>query len=239
MSRYSLMRGERVLWSSFPGFRYRLFVFIRDIALGVLLGFTAYFFFSYFNLDFGKYNVLVPLVLSFVGVLLGVYNQIILMLTRYTITNKRVIIKQGLLNRRLVDVKIENILDTKVEQKVNQLMLGCGNIYLFTANDSHDHDSFLQKTPRIENIDNPFQVHNLLKAAISESHNHNSMRYNAYNNDFEYGGNQLKDDYPRQTNRDIREYKFRNTGRYEYGNDFEEEKFRHPDDRGTHHLHRK
>lgn len=214
--RTHLMPGEKELWFSYPGKRYRLFIFLRDFAISILLGFGTYFFIDYFNIELGKFKLYIPIAISLLMIILGIYNQILLMLVRYRITNKRVIIKKGLINRRLMDIKLKNILETEVKQNVNQLMMGCGTIFIYTANDVYEnYGNGEQTTPRIENIDNPFEIHNLLKNAL----------FNAEKNKDEYGydydnrrkNRYYRDEYEDDYHDDYRRSYPRNRYEDEYG----------------------
>ena len=164
-----MQKGEKQLYYSLPGKRYRFLVFMRDLICGVGTAILAYLFLDYFEVADGKFGIIIPSVGLVFWLMLAMYNQIIFRLTRYVITNKRIIIKKGLIHRRMTTIKIKNILDTKVRQTVQQLAMGCGTIYLFTANDSQNiEESFEDRTPSIENIDGPFQVHRILIEAMEE-----------------------------------------------------------------------
>lgn len=160
-----LVKGEKVIWESHPGKNYRLFVLFRDLALA--FGSMGLFYYGLANL-LGINDLKISLGGSFIVFLLGliysIVNQINYILIVYCITDERIIIKKGWLNRKLTSIKHKSITDTKVHQTFTQRMIKSGDIYIFTANDSNpsiDGES-LNRIPMIENIDNPFKFHALV-----------------------------------------------------------------------------
>lgn len=166
MSLY-LMKGERILWKSFPGKRFRMFILTRDLALTALFGYLLHYALTALGQDFISGSLIWKIILCGVvfGFIMAGANQISFLFTRYYITNDRLIIKRGFISRKLTSIKHENIHDTKVHQSIFERGLRCGNVYVFTANDSNvseDDQNPLNKVPCLKQIDDPFKIHNLL-----------------------------------------------------------------------------
>ena len=163
------MKNEKVLWESHPGRNYRSFIFIRDIIGGLLSSGAVYYILDAMGVSNKSVLIFGPLIMFALWLLLAAVNQISMLLITYTVTSDRIIIKRGWLNRKLTALPKENIIDSKVTQSIQERVINSGTIYLFTANDSsNDENSYIDRTPRIENIDAPFRLHNLISEVIDE-----------------------------------------------------------------------
>src|SRR5699024_554637 len=164
------MDDEKIIWKSYQGKRYRLTIFIRDLLFAVLaIGLLHYAIGEIGILKEGNTLWKMTGILSLLAIIIIGINQLKLLMMVYVITNERVIIKRGWLNRKLISIRLENIIDTKAEQSFSERLIRTGTVYLFTANDSQNSDdTFIQNAPKISNIDNPFERHSeisqLLKA---------------------------------------------------------------------------
>jgi|SRR5690625_791916 len=165
-----LMDDEKIIWKSFQGKNYRLTILIRDILLSTLAIFLIHYSFTEIGMFKGNgTNWKITGVLSLLAILVIGVNQLKLLMQIYVITNERIIIKRGWLNRKLTSIKLVNILDTKAEQSFGERLIKTGTVYLFTANDSHNNDdSFIQNVPKIENIDNPFERHSKISQLLKK-----------------------------------------------------------------------
>lgn len=122
--------GEKIIWQDNPSWRGMLFFYMKNlffvvIAL-VVLGFMA------------SKGVLVStgvvVLLGFVfvaGVMLWGYVK--RMITRYTITNTRVVEESGLLIRRTDGCSLQRIQNTIVLISIPERMLGVGRVNIETA----------------------------------------------------------------------------------------------------------
>lgn len=160
-----LLRGEQIVWKSYPGKNFRLFICIRDLFLGVFCGVITYMGLAMLELGIPT-SVLVGLSIAAFSLLFvfAIVNQINFLLTQYILTDERIIIRTGVLNRRLVSLKYEHVLDTNVVQSLQDRLIKTGTIYIFNANDRYDHEENPQgKAAAFRNIDQPFRVHNQLE----------------------------------------------------------------------------
>lgn len=167
-----LIRGEQVVWKSFPGKNYRMFIFFRDMMLTIIISMLVYKSSeSFLNFLPQKVVTYTSVGIGLVGLLYCLITQINFLLVRYFITNERILIQRGLISRHLTSVKFENINDVKVEQSISDRMLKIGTIYFFTANDSGSpmNDSNpLYSIPAFKTIDNPFQIHAIVEEQLEE-----------------------------------------------------------------------
>lgn len=156
-----LMENESIVWKSHQGKNYRRFFLIRDILLGLILSGLTFYVLQTFMNSSGNINPwMISIIVFLIFLIFAGIHQFLLMIDLYVITTDRVIIKRGLLNRKITSIKIENIIDTKIEQSFLKRLIKTGTIYLFTANDSHNNDEeFIQNVPEISNIDHPFKEH--------------------------------------------------------------------------------
>jgi len=170
-----LMKEEKIVWKSFPGKKYRTFLFVSQFGLPLILGIILFNVSKELNFDQNiheKFSVAVLLIVGVLGLLYALYNQVLLLFLQYYITSDRVIIQKGFLNKQVSSIKHEHIHDIKIEQSLSQRMISTGHIFIFTANDStiNPNDSnFLNNVPCFANIDNPFQVHQLLEEAVEQN----------------------------------------------------------------------
>lgn len=162
-----LLRGETIIWKSFPGTRYRLMVLFRDVTISIAAGFVLAEGLKMMNESISTSALWTGGgIAAGLGLLFSLINQLNFLLVRYYITNERVLIKKGFLNVKLTSIKHEHIVDTKVTQRLSDRVINTGTIFLFTANDTaasqNDQDP-LNVTPSFQNIDEPFRIHQLLE----------------------------------------------------------------------------
>lgn len=169
-----LMKDEKILWKSYPGKKYRTFLFITQFGLALLIS----IFFGVVAKELGmgavftsKVTTIISIGIVLVGLIYAGYNQLMFLFIQYFITTDRIIIKRGWLNRKLSSTKHENIHDTKVEQSFTERLISTGHVYIFTANDTNVSldSSFLNTVPCFKSIDDPFMVHQLLEQAVEEN----------------------------------------------------------------------
>lgn len=163
-----LMRGEKVIWKSFPGKNYRMFILGRDLGFGLFVSLFSYMGRDMFYLGLSdKFMLTTSIIIFLLFFCLAIFNQINFLLTQYFLTNQRIIIKKGLLNRNLSSVKLEHIIDTRVEQKLSDRLIRSGTIYIFNSNDRFDDkDHENDKVAAFRNIDNPFLVHRTMEEIL-------------------------------------------------------------------------
>lgn len=168
-----LLKDEKIKWKSYPGKKYRTFLFATQFGVALV----AFILLLYLNKEIGLSDIIGEKTIGFlsiailvVGGLYAGYNQFMLLFIQYFITTDRIIIKKGFLNRKLTSIKHENIHDIKVEQTFAERLIATGHVYIFTANDSGiTEDSHLTNVPSFQNIDDPFQIHQILEQAVEEN----------------------------------------------------------------------
>jgi len=166
-----LMTNERLVWSSFPGVRYRSFIFARDLSAFIFSAIIFYYGLgeSLPGLISDKTLLYISFAIGLIGFFFASVTQIQFLLIRYYLTTERLIIKKGFFNRKLTSIKLEHVHDTKVIQSFSERMIKTGSIYVFTANDSNGgnaEEDILHRVPSIKNIDDPFLVHQKLEEML-------------------------------------------------------------------------
>lgn len=157
-----LKRSERVVWKSNIGRNYRLLALFRDIILGILTAILFYAGLKEFGVQSKEILFWVCSLSFLMWLFLAAVNQISFLLISYVVTNERIIIKRGWLNRNLIDIPLDHVVSTEVKQSVQERVINSGTIYIKTANDlSTDGD-------RISNVDNPFRLNTIISEVIDE-----------------------------------------------------------------------
>jgi len=81
---------------------------------------------------------------------------------RYTITNQRVRIKEGLLGRDLEDVELVRIQDLDFNQSLTERMINVGDVVIRSHDSSHPQIT-------LNNVANPTEVHEILRRAVMKA----------------------------------------------------------------------
>jgi len=82
-----------------------------------------------------------PIHWFFTFVTLGLYLVVVYLVrlnTRYTLTNERLIKESGLLGKRVDEIELFRVKDTKVQQTLLQRIVGLGNISVMSTDASGD-----------------------------------------------------------------------------------------------------
>lgn len=170
-----LINGEEIIWKSFPGKRYRMFILFRDIFVSLFLVMMLY----YTTLEYAPIEIekttllLICSVLFGLGLFIALIHQIQFLLIQYFITNERVVIKRGFFNRRLSSVKLEHVLDIEVRQNFTERIIGVGTLYITNAND-RQFDSgteALTDAAAFKFIDTPWERHRELEQILEDHDN--------------------------------------------------------------------
>lgn len=157
-----LKRNENIVWKSHPGKNYRTLILFRDLLLGIFSSVFIYLGLKEFGMESKSALLGISGFIFGLWLLLGVVNQISMILITYVVTNERIIIKRGWLNRKLIDIPLDHIVTTEVRQSFQERVISSGTIYIKTANDvGTDGD-------KINNIDNPFRLNTLISEVIDE-----------------------------------------------------------------------
>lgn len=102
----------------------------------------------------GSYAPVGPLVLAGLGVLLALWLVLVPWLrwwtTTYTITNRRLITRRGILNKIGTDLPLNRIHEVSIDRSLLDRMLGCGTLDVSTA--AEDGTVVLRDIPDAEHV---------------------------------------------------------------------------------------
>lgn len=161
-----MMEGEEVIWSGRKGIRYRLFLLLRDTVFFGAILYVVHMIVSTGLFSFLVNNWSVYLILVLIGVLIISVRQLVFLFSSYHITTERVLLVDGFFSRRLTSIKHENVRDMKLVQSFSHRLIGVGDVFIFTSNDSGEggkQADFLQQVPCLRTIDNPLRIHAMLE----------------------------------------------------------------------------
>jgi len=85
--------------------------------------------------------------------------------TEYTVTNRRLITRSGILTRKGHDIPMPRISDVASERGVIDRLLGCGTLILADASEQKVH---LHDIPRVEEVQ--LKIANLLHGGVEREH---------------------------------------------------------------------
>lgn len=88
----------------------------------------------------------------------------------YTITNQRITVIKGLLSTQVEEIELYKVKDQKIEQSLIEKATNVGNIVIYSID---------QSTPviKIEHIENPMQVKDLIRKAVLDCKNTKNIVY--------------------------------------------------------------
>lgn len=91
--------------------------------------------------------------------------------TEYTVTNRRLITRTGILTRKGHDIPMPRISDVASERGVIDRMLGCGTLILADASEQRVH---LHDIPDVEHVQ--LKIANLLHGGVQREHEDPELR---------------------------------------------------------------
>jgi uncharacterized membrane protein YdbT with pleckstrin-like domain len=149
MASLQLASGENAVFEGHPSWRATLAFYIKGllgavVLLAALVGVTSLF-------DVGVSTSLLVAVGIVEVVLVIVGGYVWRMATIYTITNRRLHIKRGIIARKTQEARLERVQNVNTEQSVIERMLRVGTVDFDTA--GADSDGF-----RFEGVADPLQV---------------------------------------------------------------------------------
>lgn len=161
-----LDKNERVLWHGRPNFWPFVFgsMLISLFGLFFLLASLLAIIFG----GLGPWGLLLPHFWVGVALTFGgpIYSKLVYKYTHYAITNKRVIIKSGVIGRDFKTVDYDKITNVEVNVSVWDKLLAqsSGTICIFTAGTiSYGRRGPYQTPYRLSNVKNPYQVFKFFK----------------------------------------------------------------------------
>jgi uncharacterized membrane protein YdbT with pleckstrin-like domain len=125
MSPLNLSPGERVIFEGHPSWRAILGFYLKGIALAAVAGLLA----KLFGADGGAV-FLVVLAAIVLTVLIGFVKRVA---TTYTITDRRLNIKRGIVSREVQETRLERVQNVNYRQSVYQRIMQIGDVDFDTA----------------------------------------------------------------------------------------------------------
>ena len=125
MSALNLSPGEHVIFEGHPSWRAILGFYLKGILLAALVGVVARLF------DVSDATVFL-IVLAIIGltILIGFVKRVA---TTYTITNRRLNIKRGIVSREIQETRLERVQNVNYSQSVYQRVMQIGDVDFDTA----------------------------------------------------------------------------------------------------------
>jgi uncharacterized membrane protein YdbT with pleckstrin-like domain len=120
----NLSPGEQVIFEGHPSWRAILGFYLKGIVVAVILGFIA-------KVAVGNGTAfLVILVAIALTVVIGFVKRVA---TTYTITNRRLNIKRGIVSREIQETRLERVQNVNYRQSVYQRLMQIGDVDFDTA----------------------------------------------------------------------------------------------------------
>ncbi|MDX6589269.1 MAG: hypothetical protein QOI84_543 [Solirubrobacterales bacterium] len=121
----NLSPGEQVIFEGHPSWRAILGFYLKGLLVAVILGVIAKLF------DAGGATVfLIVLVVIALTVLIGFIKRVA---TTYTITDRRLNIKRGIVSREIQETRLERVQNVNYSQSVYQRLMQIGDVDFDTA----------------------------------------------------------------------------------------------------------
>ena len=125
MAGLNLSPGERVIFEGHPSWRAILGFYLKGILLAAIVGVIARLF------DVSSATVfLIVLVIIGLTVLVGFVKRVA---TTYTITDRRLNIKRGIVSREIQETRLERVQNVNYRQSVYQRVMQIGDVDFDTA----------------------------------------------------------------------------------------------------------
>jgi len=112
------------------------------------------------GLDINGARAVIAIVIGVVAVVVGLVRWLRWRFKRYVLTNRRVIVENGVLSRNVESIALDRIQNTIMHRPIGDRMIGAGNIEIESA--GRDGTETLHLVPRAETF------YNQLTAAIDE-----------------------------------------------------------------------
>jgi len=131
MSGFTPSAGEQVIFEGHPSWRAILGFYLKGVVLAAIIGAIAKLVGSS-----GATVFLIVLVIIALTVLIGFVKRVA---TVYTITNRRLHIKRGLVSREIQETRLERVQNVNYNQSLYQRIMQIGDVDFDTAGSS-DYD---------------------------------------------------------------------------------------------------
>jgi uncharacterized membrane protein YdbT with pleckstrin-like domain len=120
----NLSAGEQVIFEGHPSWRAILGFYLKGVVVAIVLGVIAKL------LDGNGSAFLVILVVIALTVVVGFVKRVA---TTYTITNRRLNIKRGIVSREIQETRLERVQNVNFRQSVYQRLMQIGDVDFDTA----------------------------------------------------------------------------------------------------------
>jgi uncharacterized membrane protein YdbT with pleckstrin-like domain len=120
----NLSSGEQVIFQGHPSWRAILGFYLKGIAVAIVLGIVAKL------IDGNGTAFLVILAVIAVTIVAGFVKRVA---TTYTITNRRLNIKRGIVSREIQETRLERVQNVNYSQSVFQRLMQIGDVDFDTA----------------------------------------------------------------------------------------------------------
>lgn len=128
---FNLGPGEQIVFEGHPSWRAILSFYIQGLAITAVLAGLVILYGETIGDDVSEATViLVALVGAAITLLVGFIKRVA---TRYTITNRRLHVKHGLVSREVQETRLERVQDVNYRQSALQRVLGIGDVDFDTA----------------------------------------------------------------------------------------------------------
>lgn len=121
----NLSPGERVIFQGHPSWRAIIGFYLKGILVAALAGVVI----KLFGADAGTV-FLVVLAIVAVTVLVGFFKRVS---TTYTITNRRLNIRRGIVSREVQETRLERVQNVNYQQSIYQRLVQIGDVDFDTA----------------------------------------------------------------------------------------------------------
>jgi uncharacterized membrane protein YdbT with pleckstrin-like domain len=122
--------GEQIIFQGHPSWKSILAFYLKGLAIGIVIALVA----KLLGQGFFTVFVIVAVVLA-ATVLIGLIRRIA---TVYTITNRRLNIKRGIIARDIQETRLERVQNVSYSQTAVERMLNVGDVDFDTASDTEN-----------------------------------------------------------------------------------------------------
>ena len=155
----NLSAGEQIIFQGHPSWRAILGFYLKGILLAAAIGAIARF----FDVSSATVVVIVAVIIG-LTVLIGFVKRVA---TTYTITNRRLNIKRGIISREIQETRLERVQNVNYRQSVYQRIMQIGDVDFDTAATDDYNFVFVGVAEPAEVV---HQVDQATGAAVAGSH---------------------------------------------------------------------
>ncbi len=119
-----LQSGEKVLYQGHPSWRAIVGFYLKGFLIAAIVGIACAL------IDTTAHGVIVALVIGGLAVLAGFVKRVA---TTYTITDRRLNIKRGIVSRKVQEGRLQRVQNVNFSQSVYQRMMQIGDVEFDTA----------------------------------------------------------------------------------------------------------